>query len=500
MAFNLGAFAGGLAKGGMDTYQTLEAIESQKKRDALIELQAQEARAAAEERTALKGAAASTFGQVGAPETAIPGRKLSEADVTNAYAIDQGDPAAVAPKAYTQAQAEADYLSKVRGISPERALDVEAKQMQIQSGRREQKFDQDFDAERTKWNQQTTDLMSKFDTALTQDGANGVVREIGPEFKKITGKSIALVGNDIVVGTGKDAEKIPAKDLRGAFESAMTQHYTQGFADTLVKKGMFKNANDAITYQLKRGELNVAERGAAVGERGAAVKEARLPFENAKDAAYTGYLGGGGKGGKGGGAAGKGVLAQQMVDDGTAPDLAAAYRIMASKDARSSVEQDWARTRLEIIKANPGATAAELGKQREAFYAENGVAPQALADALTSGVNPQTGKPFAPADADKLIADFNRKYPASKMDKADLTWVKGKENTESKKPDSAIPAKDKGSNNFYSKEAAATRKAEREARDAAAAEAERKKREASDAESAKIRSAIATDFNSKYGR
>ena len=493
MAFNLGAFAGGLAKGGMDTYQTLEAIESQKKRDALVELQAQEAKAAAEERTALKSAAASTFGQVGAPETAIPGRKLSEADVANAYAIDQGDPAAVAPKAYTQAQAEADYLSRMRGISPERALDVEAKQMQVQAGRREQKFDQDFDAERTKWNQQTTDLMSKFDTALTQDGANGVVREIGPEFKKITGKSIALVGNDIVVGTGKDAEKIPAKDLRGAFESAMTQHYTQGFADTLVKKGMFKSANDAITYQLKRGELNVAERGAAV-------KEARLPFENAKDAAYAGYLGGGGKGGKGGGAAGKAATAQQMVDDGAAPDLAAAYRIMASKDARSSVDQDWARTRLEIIKANPGATAAELGKQREAFYAENGVAPQALADALTSGVNPQTGKPFAPADADKLIADFNRKYPASKMDKADLTWVKSKDKTDTGKADSGIPVKDKGSNNFYSKEAAAARKAEREARDAAAVEAERKKREASDAESAKIRSAIATDFNSKYGR
>jgi hypothetical protein len=494
MAFNLGAFAGGLAKGGMDTYQTLEAIESQKKRDALIELQAQEARAAAEERTALKGAAASTFGQVGAPETAIPGRKLSEADVTNAYAIDQGDPTAVAPKAYTQAQAEADYLSKVRGISPERALDVEAKQMQIQSGRREQKFDQDFDAERTKWNQQTTDLMSKFDTALTQDGANGVVREIGPEFKKITGKSIALVGNDIVVGTGKDAEKIPAKDLRGAFESAMTQHYTQGFADTLVKKGMFKNANEAITYQLKRGELNVAERGAAVGERGAAVKEARLPFENAKDAAYAGYLGGGGKGGVGG-TAGKAATAQQMVDDGTAPDLATAYRIMAAKGATPAVDAQWGKLEEKLA----GATPAELAVQKEAFYARNGYAPATLAASITSGVKPD-GKKWSPEDAKKVVADFNAKYPNSKINMADLTWVKSKDKAETSKPDSAIPAKGKGSSNFYSSEAAAARKAERVARDAAVAEEERKKREVADAESAKMRSAIAADFNSKYGR
>jgi hypothetical protein len=135
MAFNLGAFAGGLAKGGLDTYQTLENIESQRKRDALVELQAQEARAAAEERTALKGAAASTYGQVGAPETAMPGRKLSEEEALNAYAIDQGAASAIPPKAYTQAQADADYLAKVRGINPEKALNVEGLQTQTAIGK-----------------------------------------------------------------------------------------------------------------------------------------------------------------------------------------------------------------------------------------------------------------------------------------------------------------------------------------------------------------------------
>jgi hypothetical protein len=135
MAFNLGAFAGGLAKGGMDTYLTLENIESQKKRDALVELQTQEAKAAGEERAALKNAASSTYGQVGAPETALPGRKLSEEEALNAYAIDQGAASAIPPKAYTQAQADADYLAKVRSINPERALDVEGKQTQTAIGK-----------------------------------------------------------------------------------------------------------------------------------------------------------------------------------------------------------------------------------------------------------------------------------------------------------------------------------------------------------------------------
>ena len=135
MAFNLGAFAGAAAQSGMNTYQMLEGIESQKKRDALIDLQAQEMKAAMEERAALKEASSNTYGQVGAPETALPGRKLSEADVANAYAIDQGAPEAVAPKMYTQAQADADYLAKVRSISPERALDIEGKQTQTAIGK-----------------------------------------------------------------------------------------------------------------------------------------------------------------------------------------------------------------------------------------------------------------------------------------------------------------------------------------------------------------------------
>lgn len=73
MAFNLGAFAGGLAKGGMDTYLTLENIESQKKRDALVELQTKEAEQAMKGREALRSAIA----EQGDMNTATPGAMMA---------------------------------------------------------------------------------------------------------------------------------------------------------------------------------------------------------------------------------------------------------------------------------------------------------------------------------------------------------------------------------------------------------------------------------------
>jgi len=65
MGFNFGAFAGGLAQGGMNTYQMLESNESQKKRDALIEMQAQQMRQENDQQRRLDAAYANTQGLVG---------------------------------------------------------------------------------------------------------------------------------------------------------------------------------------------------------------------------------------------------------------------------------------------------------------------------------------------------------------------------------------------------------------------------------------------------
>jgi len=72
MGFNFGAFAGGAATSGMNTYQMLESIESQKKRDALLELQMQEMKQNMEDRSAIKGLAKDTYGKVGQEDLTAP--------------------------------------------------------------------------------------------------------------------------------------------------------------------------------------------------------------------------------------------------------------------------------------------------------------------------------------------------------------------------------------------------------------------------------------------
>lgn len=166
MGFNLGAFAGGLAQGGLNTYKSLSEIESQKKKDALVDLQMQEAKAAMEERAALKDAAG-VYGQVGggnyAPElqrTAGIGQQQAQGLAVNTGAggsdFDQAvnestqgvlrenaqrqgaalpTDTAMKPAAYTRDQADADYLARVRAINPERALETENKQIQTATGR-----------------------------------------------------------------------------------------------------------------------------------------------------------------------------------------------------------------------------------------------------------------------------------------------------------------------------------------------------------------------------
>lgn len=519
MGFNFGAFAGGLAQGGLNTYQQLSAIQSQKKRDELIDLQAQEMKAAGEERAALKEAAG-VYNKVGgqdyAPElqrTAGIGadqagrlalntgagneefdravnqsaaaallENKARADASRAgiptddaatWQKAQADAAGMKPSAYTREQADTEYLAKVRGINPEKALTVENQQTQTALGKsslKRVKAEDDF----SEWMQGAQEQAAKDPVGFLKanlgaynNAKKGSHLDDGNTASVVAsadGKSFSFVRTD-AKGKVVDSTLITPTSAGEALKHIAFSKYSS-------LPGKFKDAE----------ELGLRKTEVGFKGREVAVKEARLPYENMKDAGVASYYAGG-KGSAGGSAAGKATIAQQMVDDGIAPDVAAAYRIMASKDARSSVEQDWAKTRLEIVKANPGATAAELSKAKESFFAENGVAPQALADALTSGINPQTGKPFDPATADKLIADFNKKYPASKVDKADLTWVK--------KPDSAIPknkdkaepkeepkaeAKPKTALPWQEKQKAeaARMKAEREARDI---EEARKKRE-----------------------
>jgi len=64
MGFNFGAFAGAAGQSALSTYKTLNDVQSQAKRDELIDLQMQEAKLAMQERADLK-AAGEVYNKVG---------------------------------------------------------------------------------------------------------------------------------------------------------------------------------------------------------------------------------------------------------------------------------------------------------------------------------------------------------------------------------------------------------------------------------------------------
>lgn len=287
----LGAFLGGLAQGGVNTYKMLEDIESQKKRDQLLELQAQEMREKADERAQLRTARLDTLGRVGqenysgdlTKDAAIgqeqaQGLQVNSGDAAFDAAVARSDAATLRGNAkaqgaaipelgkYTEQQANQDYTRRLRAIDPEKAQQYEASGYALKNAKRESDFNDEYDKLRDDWNKKTGALMATFDSTFATDGPNGVIKKMGPQFKQITGQDVNLVGNNVVVGSGKDATKIPVTQFREAFEGAMAQHYTSGFADELVKRGMFKNPNEAVQYMLKQRELSIKDREAGIHE------------------------------------------------------------------------------------------------------------------------------------------------------------------------------------------------------------------------------------------
>jgi hypothetical protein len=140
MGFNFGAFAGGLAKGGMDTYTAMKSIERQdeelKLRKQEVEFRAEQAareREAYAETQGLRTAAKETYGAVGKPQTFVGGEMGPVPEGAPQYSVDLAKQD-VSP--YTEAQAGKDYLAKARAINPEKAAVAEATQLGLSTARR----------------------------------------------------------------------------------------------------------------------------------------------------------------------------------------------------------------------------------------------------------------------------------------------------------------------------------------------------------------------------
>jgi hypothetical protein len=347
MGFNFGAFAGGLAQGGIGTYKMLEDLESQKKRDALIEMQAQEMKQNMADRAAIKELGKDTYGKVGQEDltgslTQTAGIGPQQAAMLNtgsgsadfdAYdrqqqaqtlrgnveyqsrpdvqsRLAQGSEAglpttqeqrtALAPALgkYTEDQAAKDYATRLKGIDFEKGLSAEKGLMDIKKGglelkslERTAKFNELYDTEQTNWNKTFTDKKMALDKELAMNGPNGVIKSHGAEFERLTGEKLTMDKKGMVILTkdGKETGRFPATEFKDKLDNALKMHYTEGFADHLASKGMFPDAKSAIEYGHKKIELNNQTRTTAAHETSAkaSVISANAAASNAATAAQA---------------------------------------------------------------------------------------------------------------------------------------------------------------------------------------------------------------------
>lgn len=437
----------------------------------------------------------------------------------------------VTDKAYNPEQAYVD--SALRSGNPTALREARANQLtglqlegakqnlkkgefELRSLERSEQRDTKFREAMDTLHQKSAKALDEVEATAQTGGMKGLVERYGADLKKAYGMDVALVGNNIVVkdSKGKTVQTISNLDQAKA---ALGQHFQQDFAKSFERELMplFGSPKELADYLNKREEIGLKGREVSA-------KEALVPSEinrnnaaanqaNAHASLYGNML----KVAKDNQAAGAAMqpyldkiaalkdptgkdadeaelLLMQAATAGAqkSKDIAGLLATMRKKDS-SGIDAEWSAKEDKFIAA--GMSMQERAKEREAFYASKGFAPAARAAAVESGKWPD-GKPMSATD----VAEFNRRYPNSRIDPASLSWLKPAEPktapTVETKPAEALPTKSSTGTNFYSSEAAASRREAQLLREKKIAE----DTAARDAEKARVRAAIAEDFAKKY--
>ena len=103
------------------------------------------------------------------------------------------------------------------------------------------------------------------------------------------------------------------------------------------------------------------------------------------------------------------------------------------KPDKSGVDAQWNVIEQDLYKQ--GSKPADINAAKDSYYANKGFAPAALQAAVSNGIFPD-GKKMTVADVDS----FNARFPNSKIDKTELSWVKPTATTATT---TAIPTEEK---------------------------------------------------------
>lgn len=310
----LGNFAAGLAKGGIDTYSTLEDIERRRKEgeraERALKMQEEEFRQRQDERTALKDAAAQTYGRVGKDaltgdlqkDTGIGAQQAQGlqidsgdaafdaadrtqlADTLRANAQGQGAAVPELPK-YTREQAAKDYADRLYAIDPTKgqqaelgALGVKKGGLEVKALQRDADFMDRFDKVMGTIHQESATRLTDIQTTAQTGGMKGLVDKFGPELKKALGADVQLVGNNIVVKQGgKTVDTITNLDKAvQALEGAAQMEFGKNLESRMLKEGLFKSPQEMLKYFQDQREAARKDRDtdSAIALRGAQGRQA----------------------------------------------------------------------------------------------------------------------------------------------------------------------------------------------------------------------------------
>lgn len=295
---SLGLFAAGLAKGGIDTYSTLEDIERKRKdterAERALKMQETEFGQKQEERQALKDASEQTYGRVG--KEALTGNLQNEAgigaqqaqglqvnsgdaafdaadraqlsDTLRANARAQGAAVPELPK-YTREQAARDYADRLYAIDPVKAQQAEAGALALKKGglevkglERQASFDEKFDKVMGDIHKQSATRLQDIDTVAQTGGMKGLVEKFGPELKKALGADVQLVGNSIVVkAKGEKPQTITSLEQAvQALQGAAQMEFGKNLESRLLSEGLFKSPQDMLKYFQDKREADRKDR------------------------------------------------------------------------------------------------------------------------------------------------------------------------------------------------------------------------------------------------
>jgi hypothetical protein len=277
MGFNLGAALSGAAEGASDTYfklkkQKREDEEMQQRKEVHEAFKREQA-----ENEQLKALAGETYGRVDQPESfrtagGAMGPQLESAQTALPANAAEAFPA---QKMYSRDQAMKDFQSRAMGINPTKAMEYETKGLQNQGARqnlkkgeyeltaleRSARLDSAFESHMADTHKKLLGVRQDIQATFDTDGMNGLVKKYGSAFSDATkGNSVSLVGNALVIKDSKGkviGQPITRpEDAVNGLSNVIGQKAAQSSLDDLLKKGLFRNSAELMSYYKDRNTMD----------------------------------------------------------------------------------------------------------------------------------------------------------------------------------------------------------------------------------------------------